>query len=918
MASGDDDDPIIKEIDVYLARSLVEKLYLLQYPVRPASMSYSNTTNLRARIKPKQQKVELEVAMDTMSPNYCRSKGEQIALNVDGLSSEDSNIYSTKMMDKQTFSSIQATTNTSRYAAAVFRRGELHLTPLQGILQMRPSFTYLDRADSKHREREAANEGMGDAEIRGAPTVRSTGGYGTCCQEEVLLERLLSEPVYDLMCFTGDSSQDEAEEDVKQITVRFSRPESEQARQRRIQSYEFLQKKQAEEPWMHLQYHGLTDSRSEHERQYLFCQTMDSAENTELVKTPREYLSMLMPPLAEEKVVKPVGPSNVLSMAQLRTLPLGDQVKTLMKNVKVIPFANLMGLLSSGTDSTSVLRCIQQVALLVQGNWVVKSDVLYPNTTCSSHSGVPAEVLCRGRDFVVRSCFMIVQNVLAVRAMFTKLSVQMCPSRVARKRSGIQLLTLFPLSQMWRFTLERTLMRKEVAAVVKLPPEDVKDFLEQMASPRLNRGWEFLLPTDLDFVKKHPDVAQRQQMLWLGIQAKLEKVFNFSKEDFGPKKQAVMDAVHISGDQRLKAAQDGAREKNSVLQRELDARRRPSGAPEAQVRVKQEPLSDSEEPMDTSAPPNGHMNGLPPSLLRFVSETFRKHSVLTLSELKRLFNLHLAGLPSGHAPYGHVNDRVLQEAVLKSHCKQILVPLCLRSTSRSMTSGALGGAAQRSDSFTDEERDCACGVGFSLVVNLLKLLVLEEMSKRSIRSSRTVAESIAGASKGSDESVSGASADEQKVFGLWESGETFDKHRQVLFEIFMKNYRVRRNLVQTRLTQELGDGVTKTDIDRLLKECCLTHYLSELWAEKGRGFCSSGSRRETFESVRERHLLTETPRGTLSVPPPESSVLSLSGFAHKRGVTRAGDLIVLVPRVDGRVQKRNSSFRRIFISEKLL
>lgn len=27
------------------------------------------------------------------------------------------------MMDKQTFSSIQATTNTSRYAAAVFRKG---------------------------------------------------------------------------------------------------------------------------------------------------------------------------------------------------------------------------------------------------------------------------------------------------------------------------------------------------------------------------------------------------------------------------------------------------------------------------------------------------------------------------------------------------------------------------------------------------------------------------------------------------------------------------------------------------------------------------------------------------------------------------------------------------------------------------
>ncbi|CAM4706023.1 unnamed protein product [Leuciscus chuanchicus] len=674
MASGDDDDPIIQEIDVYLARSLVEKLYLFQYPVRPASMSYNNATHLTARIKPKQQKVELEVAMDTMSPNYCRSKGEQIALNVDGTSSEDTNVYSTKMMDKQVFSSIQATTNTSRYAAAVFRKGELHLTPLQGILQMRPSFTYLDKADTKHREREAANE-------------------------------------------AGDSSQDEAEEDVKQITVRFSRPESEQARQRRIQSYEFLQKKQAEEPWVHLHYHGLKDGRSEHERQYLYCQAMDTTENTELVKTPREYLSMLMPPLAEEKVVKPMGPSNVLSMAQLRTLPLGDQVKTLMKNVKVMPFANLMGLLASGTDSTAVLRCIQQVALLVQGNWVVKSDVLYPKNTCSSHSGVPAEVLCRGRDFV-----------------------------------------------MWRFTLERTLMRKEVAAIIKLPPEDVKDFLEQMSVPRVNRGWEFLLPTDQDFVRKHPDVAQRQHMLWLGIQSKLEKVFNFSKDDFVPKKDAQMDPVHVSGDERVKAARENARETHGVLQRELDARRLKGSRPPGEVRVKQEPVSDSEEPMDTLT--NGSVNGYPastspgadphnghgsahaftPELQEFVQNTFRKHHVLCLSEVKRLFNLHLASLPSGHSVYGHVTDRMLTDAILQSQCKQILVPFPPQS---------------------------------------------------------------------------GSTADEQKVFGLWESGETFDKHRQVLFEIFMKNYRVRRNVIQTRLTQELGDAVTKTDVDRLLKARCL-------------------------------------------------------------------------------------------------
>lgn len=55
---------------------------------------------------------------------------------------------------------------------------------------------------------------------------------------------------------------------------------------------------------------------------------------------------------------------------------------------------------------------------------------------------------------------------------------------------------------------------------LQLCAEDVKDFLEHMAVVRINKGWEFLLPYDLEFIKKHPDVVQRQHMLWSGIQAK--------------------------------------------------------------------------------------------------------------------------------------------------------------------------------------------------------------------------------------------------------------------------------------------------------------------------------------------------------------------------------------------------------------
>uniref|UniRef100_A0A672K6G7 DNA-directed RNA polymerase III subunit RPC5 C-terminal domain-containing protein n=1 Tax=Sinocyclocheilus grahami TaxID=75366 RepID=A0A672K6G7_SINGR len=185
------------------------------------------------------------------------------------------------------------------------------------------------------------------------------------------------------------------------------------------------------------------------------------------------------------------------------------------------------------------------------------------------------------------------------------------------------------------------------------------------------------------------------------------------------------------------------------MQRELDARRlkaarntASSGESAAPVQVKQEPMSDSEEPMDTSGPlTNGSINGYPnstspasdphnghahaftPELQDFVRSTFRKHYVLCLSEVKRLFNLHLASLPTGHSVYGHVTDRMLQETILQSQCRQILVPVS------------------------------------------------------------TV--------------------------------------------IFMKNYRVRRNMIQTRLTQELGDAVTKTDVDRLLK-VPLQYFILEL------------------------------------------------------------------------------------------
>lgn len=209
---------------------------------------------------------------------------------------------------------------------------------------------------------------------------------------------------------------------------------------------------------------------------------------------------------------------------------------------------------------------------------------------------------------------------------------------------------------------------------------------------------------------------------------RLEKVFNFSKEDFVPKKSAqpglywvtfcqtplkwyrytlrslfkwsmrcFLDPVHISGQQRLKMAQERVQENQSTLQKDLEDRRAGSS-----IHIKQEPVSNSEdEPMDTSCSssiPNGSLNGYPsatspdfdhtnggspantasPELQDFVIKTFRKHFVITLNELKRLFNLHVASIPVGRSVFHSISDHMLQDAILLSQqCKQIMVPVSL-------------------------------------------------------------------------------------------------------------------------------------------------------------------------------------------------------------------------------------------------
>ncbi len=52
-------------------------------------------------------------------------------------------------MDHMTLKSSRLLTDSSNYAIGVLNEGELHLTPLKGIVSLRPTFSYLDKSDKR-------------------------------------------------------------------------------------------------------------------------------------------------------------------------------------------------------------------------------------------------------------------------------------------------------------------------------------------------------------------------------------------------------------------------------------------------------------------------------------------------------------------------------------------------------------------------------------------------------------------------------------------------------------------------------------------------------------------------------------------------------------------------------------------------
>ncbi|KAK5640739.1 hypothetical protein RI129_009286 [Pyrocoelia pectoralis] len=448
------EDPVIKEIPVFLSKRLQDQLYLFQYPLRPSTNKSLDVKN--CFIKPNNETVKLEVQLDTISSSFNIGKAEDVALRVDGppeYRKKDKDVFfNNNLLDKIEYVSSKVGDNVERYGIGIFDGQEYHITPLKGLLRLKPYYPHLDREAKKKVE----------AKVKEEP-VPSTS---------------TSEP--------------------KQVTVKFSQGgDNEKWKKLQENSYKAMMQRQAEEEWIRCDWKPQKSELSDLEKMKLFAEdnrgwVASGEEKDDIVN----YLKRLVPEDKEHAICLPSLPSNVVSFSSLRVLPLLEQCKLLLKDAKIVTFQQLMMLLAGceGLTADSLLKALPQVAVLVRGNWVVKSEIVFPNGTFSSVSGVPADIMCRARDYVL--------------ILFTK---------------------------------QQYIERRKVSSVIKVPSEETKEIFMGISKLRYNKRWELTLPIDSEFIKKYPEVVYKQSSMWDMRELQLNNFFQSNKEKKRRKSKSVSE-----------------------------------------------------------------------------------------------------------------------------------------------------------------------------------------------------------------------------------------------------------------------------------------------------------------------------------------------------------------------------------------
>lgn len=197
--------------------------------------------------------------------------------------------YASGTVDHQTYISTRSMENSKRYIVGYLtnyhdKGKEMHLSLVNGIIQMRPSFSHFDRSESRRiAEQKAEHE------------------------------------------------SDMEEEEAKHVTVKFARTETERSRKAREKSFNYLLKRSDDEPWCETEWCAPDTIQAQLERQKLFS-TSDESTGHALSLPSNEYVEILIPAERNFCDGDSTAPSSVYTMSKLKTFPLPEQIRQILKD----------------------------------------------------------------------------------------------------------------------------------------------------------------------------------------------------------------------------------------------------------------------------------------------------------------------------------------------------------------------------------------------------------------------------------------------------------------------------------------------------------------------------------------------------------------------------------------------------------
>ncbi|WBW75547.1 DNA-directed RNA polymerase III complex subunit Rpc37 [Schizosaccharomyces osmophilus] len=126
------DDPVVRTLPVYYSPALRNHLLLNQYPLRPKNREYSSRTGetpMNARIKPKTGWMEMEVPIPTAN-YFDEDKAKKYSAENQPLRTQ---VLAGRLQQPQT-----------NLMVGLIRNGQIHIVPLRGLTQLRPSMRHVD------------------------------------------------------------------------------------------------------------------------------------------------------------------------------------------------------------------------------------------------------------------------------------------------------------------------------------------------------------------------------------------------------------------------------------------------------------------------------------------------------------------------------------------------------------------------------------------------------------------------------------------------------------------------------------------------------------------------------------------------------------------------------------------------------